>query len=206
MPGLALENIGAILYIYSAQIGLEIPTTTDDLFPIIAFQHLGPIAGLVFLIGLISAAYPSADGALTALTTSFCVDFLNIKKRTELTEKKQKNIRYLVHIGFAIVLLGVIVAFKQINNQAIISKLFTVAGYTYGPLLGLYAFGLFTKINLRDKFVTLVCLLSPIICFILNEYSVELFYGYKFGFELLIVNGLITFGGLLLLRKRTQVR
>ncbi|NVO03295.1 MAG: sodium:solute symporter [Bacteroidetes bacterium] len=193
--------LGAILYIYSSQIGLKIPTTTDDLFPIIAFQHLGPIAGLVFLIGLISAAYPSADGALTALTTSFCVDFLNIKKRTDLTEKKQKNIRYLVHIGFAIVLLGVIVAFKQINNQAIISKLFTVAGYTYGPLLGLYAFGLFTKINVRDKFVPLVCLLSPIICFVLNEYSVQLLNGYKFGFELLILNGLITFVGLLILRK-----
>ena len=193
--------LGAILYIYSSQIGMKIPTTTDDLFPIIAFQHLGPIAGLVFLIGLISAAYPSADGALTALTTSFCVDFLNIKKRTDLTEKKQKNMRYLVHIGFAIILLIVIVAFKQINNQAIISKLFTVAGYTYGPLLGLFAFGLFTKINVRDKFVPLICLLSPIICFVLNEYSVQLFNGYKFGFELLILNGLITFVGLLILRK-----
>ena len=193
--------LGAILFIYSAQKGIEIPKTTDDLFPLIALKYLGPFAGIVFIIGLISAAYSSADSALTALTTSFCVDFLGINRKKYLSEKKKTNIRYIVHICVAIVLLFVIISYRLINDKAIIDKLFTIAGYTYGPLLGLFSFGLFTKISIHDKFVPIVAILSPLICYVLSSNSIEWFNGYKFGFELLILNGLITFIGLSIISK-----
>ena len=194
--------LGASLYIFTSFKGIQLPVRTDDLFPVIAINHLGPVAGLVFLIGLISAAYPSADGALTSLTTSFSIDFLGINKRTDLSEPEKKRIRQRVHIVFAGILLMVIILFRAINDRAVIDKLFTVAGYTYGPLLGLYAFGLFTKFSVRDRWVPLIALLSPVICYILSEYSVDIFHGYRFGFELLILNGFITFAGLFLFRKK----
>lgn len=196
--------LGASLYLFSSYQGIELPGRSDELFPVIAIGHLGPVAGLVFLIGLISAAYPSADGALTSLTTSFSIDFLGVNKRTDLNEKQRQRIRYLVHVLFAFILLGVIILFRSINDRAVIDKLFTVAGYTYGPLLGLYSFGLFTKYGLNDRWVPLIALLSPVICYVLSEFSVDIFNGYKFGFELLILNGFITFAGLLLIRKRTS--
>lgn len=192
--------LGALLYIYSSSKGLAIPTrSSDDLFPTVALNSLGTLSAIFFIIGLISAAYPSADGALTALTASFCIDFLGIKKKG-WSEEKQKHTRYTVHISFALLLLIVIVIFRLINDDAVINKLFTVAGYTYGPLLGLYAFGLFSKQGVKDKWVPLVCLLSPIVCYILNDYSETIFNGYKFGFELLIVNGIFTYLGLFLIR------
>lgn len=191
--------LGAMLFIYAAKSGIQMPERSDDLFPIIAINHLGTIAGLVFLIGLISAAYPSADGALTSLTTSFTIDILGLDKRKDLDETKKKKLRYKVHIGFAFLLLLVIVLFRAINDRAVIDKLFTIAGYTYGPLLGLYAFGLFTKRNLRDKWVPAIAIAAPIICFFISEYSEILFNGNKIGFELLIINGLITFLGLLII-------
>jgi len=129
--------LGASLYLFAIQKGIQIPELTDDLFPTIAIQHLGIFAGLVFIIGLIAAAYSSADSALTALTTSFSVDFLNIEKKTDLTEKQRIRIRTIVHIGISLLVLVVIIVFRTINNQAVIAKLFTIAGYTYGPLLGL---------------------------------------------------------------------
>lgn len=190
-------SLGALLYIFAKNKGIEIPAKTDELFPLIALKYLGPFAGLVFIIGLISAAYPSADGALTSLTTSFCIDFLDMNKRSDLSEEQKKKLRYKVHFSFALVLLLVIVLFKAINDQAVVGKLFTAAGYTYGPLLGLYAFGLFLKRSVNDKLVPLICILSPIICYILSENSVQWFSGYKFGFELLILNGGLTFLGLL---------
>jgi Na+/proline symporter len=192
--------LGAILYIYATRTNLQLPQRSDDLFPIIAIQHLGPIAGLIFLIGLISAAYPSADGALTSLTTSFSIDFLGINKNKKMTEQRKTRLRYIVHICFAFILLGVIILFRAINDRAVIDKLFTIAGYTYGPLLGLYTFGLFTKSRVKDRWVPLIALISPVICYILSIFSENLFNGYKFGFELLIVNGMITFAGLYLLR------
>lgn len=193
--------LGAVLYLYTNSKGIAIPAKTDDLFPVVALQYLGPIAGIVFIIGLISAAYPSADGALTSLTTSFCVDFLGLKDNPRITENEKTKTRYKVHLSFAALLLLVIVIFRAINDEAVISKLFTVAGYTYGPLLGLYAFGLFTKQKVRDQWVPVVCLLSPVLCFLLSQFSEVLFSGYKFGFELLILNGAITFAGLMLLKK-----
>lgn len=196
--------LGAILYLYADSIRMEMPARTDDLFPIISLQYLGPISGLIFMIGLISAAYPSADGALTSLTTSFTIDFLNINKNTRLNELEKKKLRYKVHISFAILLLFVIIIFRSINDRAVIDKLFTVAGYTYGPLLGLYSFGLFTRRTVRDRVVPVIAVLSPVICYFLSEYSAVLFNGYKFGFELLIVNGLLTFFGLLIFSGRPR--
>jgi Na+/proline symporter len=154
------------------------------------------------MIGLISAAYPSADGALTALTTSFTIDFLGLDKRKNISERKRTRIRYGVHIAFALILLTVIVIFRAINDRAVIDKLFTIAGYTYGPLLGLYAFGLFSKKQVKDKYVPWIAIASPIICYFLSEYSEQLFQGYKFGFELLILNGVITYIGLSLVTRK----
>ncbi len=194
--------LGAVLCFYAAEKGITIdPKHTDDLFPNVALNYLGTIGGLIFIIGLISAAYPSADGALTALTTAFCFDFLGIQKNKNLNDQQRKKIRYTVHIGFAIVLLLTIVLFRVINNDAVIRNVFRAASYTYGPLLGLYTFGFFTKWKVNDKWVWLVCLLSPVICYILNDKIPLWIEGYKLGFELLIINGLITFTGLWLLRK-----
>ncbi len=190
-------SLGALLFIYAKSKGIEIPVKSDELFPLIALKYLGPFAGLVFIIGLISAAYPSADGALTSLTTSFCIDFLDMNKNSEWTEDRKKKIRYMVHFSFALLLLGVIVLFRLINDQAVVGKLFTAAGYTYGPLLGLYAFGLFLTRKVKDKIVPFICVASPLLCYLLSENSEAWLGGYKFGFELLILNGLLTFVGLL---------
>ncbi len=195
-------TLGAVLYMYASSKGIGLPTKSDNLFPEIAFNHLGPIAGLVFMIGLVSAAYPSADGALTALTTSFCVDFLGFKDKSKLDEKQKKKVRYAVHLSFATILLIVILIFRALNNEAVINAIYTAAGYTYGPLLGLFAFGLFTKFAVKDRYVWIVAIISPVLCYFLSMYSEMLFNGYKFGFELLILNGLLTFTGLFLLRKK----
>jgi len=195
-------TLGAVLYMYASSKGIGLPTKSDNLFPEIAFNHLGPIAGLIFMIGLVSAAYPSADGALTALTTSFCVDFLGFKDKSKLDEKQKKKVRYAVHLSFATILLIVILIFRALNNEAVINAIYTAAGYTYGPLLGLFAFGLFTKHAVKDRYVWIVAITSPVLCYFLSMYSEVLFNGYKFGFELLILNGLLTFTGLFLLRKK----
>lgn len=186
--------LGALLYIYAGSKGIEIPAKGDDLYPMLATQgYLIPAVGLLFILGLIAAAYSSADSALTALTTSFCIDILEIKKKPQ---EKRPAIRKMTHIGFSLLMVGVIILFKAINNDSVISSVFTVAGYTYGPLLGLYAFGLFTKRGVKDSLVPFICISSPVICYILNVNSVAWLNGYKFGFELLILNGLITFLGL----------
>lgn len=193
--------LGAVLCFYAAEKGITIdPKHTDDLFPNVALNYLGTIGGLIFIIGLISAAYPSADGALTALTTAFCFDFLGIQKNKKLSDQQRKRIRYTVHISMAIVLLFTIVLFRVINNDAVIRNVFRAASYTYGPLLGLYTFGFFTKWKVKDKWVWLVCLLSPVICYFLYDFVPLWTDGYKFGFELLIVNGMITFIGLWLIK------
>ncbi len=195
--------LGAALLMYASAKGIDVTklASSDDIFPTITIHHLGAFAGLIFFIGLISAAYPSADGALTALTTSFCIDFLGIQKKPELSEKRKTRIRYVVHICFALIMLSVVIVFRSFYDKALIDKLFTIAGYTYGPLLGLYSFGLFTKMQVKDRWVPLVAVLSPLICYFLSDNSYAWF-GYRFGFELLILNGLLTFLGLVLLHKR----
>ncbi|MCK4360574.1 MAG: sodium:solute symporter [Bacteroidales bacterium] len=194
--------LGAVLYIYTNSKGITIPDLTDDLFPTVALKYLGTFAGVIFIIGLISAAYSSADSALTALTTSFSIDFLGFNKNKDLSEKRKIKIRYIVHFCIATLVIFVIVIFRVINDQAVISKLFTIAGYTYGPLLGMFAFGLFTKKSIKDKWVPIVALISPVICYIISENSEKWLNGYKFGFELLILNGIITFVGLYLIKNR----
>jgi len=195
--------LGAFLLIYAQKKGVSV-ASTDDLFPTIAFRYMGPVAGVVFLIGLISAAFPSADGALTSLTTSVSIDFLGLEKKSELSEHRKTKIRYMVHISIALIFFICILIFRTLNDRAIIDKLFTIAGYTYGPLLGLYSFGLFTRRKVNDRLTPFIAILSPVICYFLSMYSEELFNGYKFGFELLLVNGILTFIGLLAFSRRND--
>lgn len=192
-------SLGAMLYVYAAEISLMIPDKTDQLYPIIALQHLPSRIGIVFVIGLIAAAYSSADSALTSLTTSFCVDFLNFEKQ-ERTESEKQKTRWIVHIGFTIVLFVVIFIFNSINDDAVINGLFTAAGYTYGPLLGLFSYGILTKKKTWDKWVPLVVIASPILTYIINTNSAAWFGGFKFGFFILALNGLLTFIGLYILK------
>jgi len=187
--------LGALLFIYANQVGITVPERSDLLYPTIALNHLSPFIGIMFLLGLIAAAYSSADSALTALTTSFCIDFLDFEKK-ETSEAAKKQTRLKVHIGFSILLFFVILVFWFINNDAVIAAIFTVASYTYGPLLGLYTFGFFTKRKVNDSLVPYVCIAAPILTYLINANSELLLFGYKFGFELLILNGLITFMGL----------
>lgn len=200
-------SLGALLYIYADKNGIAIPvvdgnTKTDLLFPEIALnQNLGFPIALVFILGLIAAAYSSADSALTSLTTSFCYDFLAIEK---LPEKIQKDTRKKVHIGVSILLIFVIILFKHVLEDNVISSLLKVASYTYGPLLGLFAFGIFTKHHIFEKLVPIVALISLVITALLDIYAEQWFHGYKFGYELLILNGSITFIGLLLLKTNSN--
>ncbi len=195
--------LGAFLLLYSQAKGVSV-ALSDELFPEIALNWMGPAAGLVFLIGLISAAFPSADGALTSLTTSVSIDFLGLDHRKGLTEKKATGIRYIVHLSIAFMFFISVLIFSTLNDEAVIDKLFTIAGYTYGPLLGLYSFGLFTKRQVKDRLTPFIAILSPVICFILSEFSVQLFNGYKFGFELILLNGFLTFMGLLLFSRKGE--
>jgi solute:Na+ symporter, SSS family len=195
--------LGALLLIYVQSKNLVV-ASSDDLFPTIAIRYLGPMAGVVFLIGLISAAFPSADGALTSLTTSISIDFLDLNRREGISEKMKTRIRYIVHLSIALVFFVSVLMFSILNDRAVIDKLFTIAGYTYGPLLGLYSFGLFTNRKVNDRLTPYIAILSPLICFFLSKYSVQLLNGYKFGFELLLVNGLLTFAGLYLFSSRSD--
>ncbi len=190
--------LGALLLIFAQHQGIAIPQRGDDLFPLLATNYLGSVVALFFLIGLMAAAYSSADSALTALTTSFTVDILKTKKRSE---QQIKQLRRKTHLLFSVLLLIVILIFKMINDDSVIAAIFTVAGYTYGPLLGLYAFGLFTKLKVNDKYVPIVALAAPIICYIFKDNTMSWF-GIKVGFELLIYNGILTFIGLLLIAKK----
>lgn len=197
--------LGALLYIYAEREGISIPLLdekpkTDLLFPEIALNgKLGLGVGITFILGLIAAAYSSADSALTSLTTSFCVDFLNINNQ-EIN--KQKILRKRIHIGMSILLILVVIAFKYILDQNVIDSLLTVAGYTYGPLLGLFAFGIFTKYKIKDRYVWFVVFASVGLTSLLGSVDPEAFGGYVIGYELLPLNGLFTFLGLVLIRSK----
>lgn len=186
--------LGVMLYLFSAQKGIAIPAHTDDLFPTLALNHFGLVAGILFLLGITAAAYSSADSALTALTTAFCIDFLRIDPASDQGRKR----RFFVHIGFSLLMFLVIVLFRIINDKSVVSAVFTVAGYTYGPLLGLFSFGILTKRKVVDRWVPVICIMSPVVCYVLNLYSKEWFGGYQFGFELLLLNGALVFLGLFL--------
>jgi len=194
--------LGAILIQFAQFNGIAIPEATDNFFPLIATGgYLPQIVGVFFILGLVAAAYSSADSALTALTTSFTVDILE-GQRWE--DGKLTRSRRWVHLAMSVVLGLAIMLFRAINDENVISAIFRVAGYTYGPLLGLYAFGLFTRLQVRDRLVPLLAILSPVISFLLSYFSEQLFNGYQFGFELLIVNGAIMFGGLLLASRKVS--
>jgi len=197
-------TLGALLFIYANKFGIAVPTVdgtikTDLLYPEIALNsNLGIYIGAVFILGLIAAAYSSADSALTSLTTSFCIDFLDIENKEKL---KQKSIRKKTHIAVSIVLVFIIIMFKYVLEDNVINSLLQIVSFTYGPLLGLFTFGIFTKIKVKDNYVWIISVLSVIATYFINSYSKTILNGYVFGYELLIVNGILTFLGLLLIRK-----
>lgn len=189
--------LGVLLYTFTARQGIENPAKSDELFPMIATGHYFPgIVGVLFIIGLISAAFSAAGSALTALTTSFTVDILGTKGKTEAAVVK---IRKRVHVGMAVTMGVVIFVFNLLNNTSVIDAVYILASYTYGPILGMFAFGIFTKKQVRDKYIPVVAILSPILCYILQRNSQAWFDGYQFSYELLIFNALFTFIGLCLL-------
>ncbi|MGV9004876.1 sodium:solute symporter [Flavobacterium sp.] len=202
-------SVGALLYIYAEKNGIAIPMVdgqprTDLLFPEIAFHHLSIVPAVVFLLGLTAATFATTDSALTALTTSFCVDFLGMDKTENQNKPNIVRTRHFVHVGFSILMFLVIIIFNSLNDKSVVTMIFKVASYTYGPLLGLYAFGLSMKNKtVHDKFVPLICIIAPVICLFISQNSVLLLGNYKIDNELIIVNGLITFFGLLLISKPT---
>ena len=191
--------LGLMLTQYANQHGIT--AKKDDLFPTIAMlPEIGMVTSAFFLLGLIAAAYSSADSALTSLTTSFCIDIIELDKKPKAS---QKRIRKQTHVFISIVLVIVIVLFDSIfKDVSVIWELFKAAGYTYGPLLGLFAFGIYTKVQLKDKYVWIVAIIAPIVSYFINEYSVDLLSGYQIGFEILIINGILTFLGLILIRRK----
>jgi Na+/proline symporter len=191
-------SVGALLYIYAAKNGIKVEKT-DYLYPTIALQYLGIVPAMVFMLGLTAATFATTDSALTALTTSFCVDFLGFSKNKDINSKKMVNVRHYVHIAFSGCMFLTIIIFNSLNDGAVVSAIFKVASYTYGPLLGLYSFGLFvSKRQVNDKLVPFICLISPAVCYYLSTNSAKLLDGYVFDNELILINGLITFAGLLL--------
>jgi Na+/proline symporter len=202
LVNLLFLSLGLLLLLFIENRGIALPENSDDIFPMIATAGYMPAyLGIVFIIGLTAATYSSADSALTALTTSFTIDILGAGK---FPEAKLRRLRITVHILMSIVVASAILIFKLVNNEAVISSLFKAAGYTYGPLLGLFSFGLFTKFKLYDKWVPLVAILAPILSYLLNIFSERLFNGYRFGFEIILMNGLITFIGLLIVSQKVK--
>ena len=199
--------LGALLFIYAEKEQIKIPVVdgqlkTDLLFPEIALKGgLGISTSMFFILGLIAAAYSSADSALTSLTTSYCVDFTDMSTKNE---SEQKSIRKKAHIGMSVVLVLVIISFKYLLKDNVISSLLQVASYTYGPLLGMFAFGILNKFNIKDRYVWIVALISVGLTYLINDQSASWFSGYVFGYELLLVNGLITFVGLWLIRSNKK--
>jgi Na+/proline symporter len=192
-------TLGALLFLYADANAIAIPSNSDYLYPMIALEYLPEIVGVLFILGLVAAAYSSADSALAALTTSFCVDFLDMEKSSKAQESKVKT-RKIVHIAFALLSFIIIIVFQALNNDAVINGLFKIAGYTYGPILGLFAFSILTSWKLKDKWVWVVCLLSPILSYWIDSNSQQWFNGFSFGFLNILLNGWITFMGLWVLK------
>ncbi len=198
-------SLGVLLYLYLDKSGLNWPVdnignfiNTDKIFPELALNHFGLFSGIVFLLGISAAAFSSADSAMTSLTTAFYTDFISVKNKSEAEKKKIRN---KINIGVAFVLITIIMIFKALNNDSVINTVFTVASYTYGPILGLFSFGLFTKYKLRDQLVPFVAVISPILAYLLNIFSIK-WLNFHFGYTILLFNGIITFIGLWLIRKK----
>ena len=216
--------LGGLLFLFAASNNVKV--SPDDLFPTVALQFMPKVVSVIFIIGLISALFPSADGALTALTSSFCIDIIGLKRRTDLQESQKKKMRIVVHLVFAVIFFLMVMLFKWINNKSIIDVILKIAGFTYGPLLGLFGFGILTRRRINDRAALVVCLAAPLIIlgidFINNvewyqnqwhltgsvmdsftAFSRKLFGNFKIGYELLIYNGLLTFLGLYLISQKT---
>lgn len=187
-------SVGALLYLFAEQNGIDVTAlaTPDHLYPEIALNYLNIIPGIIFMLGLTAATFATTDSALTALTTSFCVDFLHFDKKEDQNDPALVTKRHYVHIGFSVLMVAVIMVFKLINDDSVVNAIFKAAGYTYGPLVGLFAFGMLTKKAVADKIVPYICILSPVLCYLIDANSLSWF-SYALGFELIILNGLITF-------------
>ncbi len=194
-------TLGALLYIYAESHQIPIPQKSDDLYPLLAINHMNLMIGIFFLLGITAANYASADSALTSLTTAFCIDFLNFGKRAD---QNKPRILKITHIGFSLLLFFVIMIFKAVNDQSVVMAVFKVAGLTYGPLLGLFGFGLLTRYRIKDRFVPVVVAIAPILSWLLNFFSEQMFNGYQVGFELIIINGALTFIGLYFIRNSQE--
>jgi Na+/proline symporter len=203
-------SVGALLYIYAHREGIAIPIDaatglqrTDYLFPEIALNHFKGVPAIVFMLGLTAATFATTDSGLTALTTSFCIDFLNFDKRKNIPEKEMVRKRTYVHVAFSIIILLVVLLFNAVNDASVVTAIFKVATFTYGPLIGLFAFSLFAKKRqVLDYATPYIVIIAPILCFFIDKYSKVLLNGYVFAEELIIVNGLLTFIGLLIFSKR----
>jgi len=203
--------LGALLFQYYDALGIALPANpetgkviTDQVFPNLALNHLGMFAGLIFIVGLTAATFSSADSVLTTLTTSTYVDLLEYDKNNELTEKQKSRRRTSIHIGFAVLMWLVIIVFKLLNQRAIIDTILMIAGYTYGPLLALFTLGLFSNINLKDKMVPVVCVLAPVVTYLLANYVITPYTSYQVGNELIVINALVTGLGLVLVKSGTK--
>ena len=194
--------LGGLLYLFAASRGIDV--TGDKIFPTVALGHMPPVVSVIFIIALISALFPSADGAITALTSSFCIDILGMQRRKDWTDVKKKRLRQRVHLVFAAIFLFFVMVFYQINNPSMIGVILKVAGYTYGPLLGLFSFGIISGRQVNDRLVPFVAVLAPVICFLIDKYQASLFGGFQIGLELLIINGLLTYIGLLMISHKTS--
>jgi Na+/proline symporter len=203
-------SVGALLYMYANTNGIAVPLDavthqprTDYLFPEIALNHFKGMPAIVFMLGLTAATFATTDSALTALTTSFCIDFLNFDKRKNDQDGHMVRTRNYVHVFFSILILIVILIFNAVNDSSVVSAIFKVATFTYGPLIGLYGFSLYAKKrNVLDRATPFICIVAPLACFFMDKYSAKLFGGYVFAEELIIVNGLLTFIGLLIVSRK----
>lgn len=208
--------LGGLLYLYGESVGGhfvvengkrmfmigDLKAGGDKLFPIIALQYMPHIVSVIFIIALISALFPSADGAITALTSSFCIDLFGLQRRADWNDAQKKKFRQRIHLGFAAVFLLFVLVYKWVNNPSMINVILKVAAYTYGPLLGLFSFGMLTKRSVTDKLVPWVCLAAPLICFLIDINQKSIFGSFEIGLELLVINGLLTFIGLLMISKK----
>jgi Na+/proline symporter len=192
--------LGGLLYLYAPTVGVA--ATGDRLFPAVVMGHMPAALQLIFFIGLISALFPSADGAMTALTSSFSIDILGVQRRTDMTEAAKVSLRHRVHLVFCAIFLALVLLFKWVDNASMVGLVLKLTGYTYGPLLGLFAFGILTRRALRDRWVPAVALAGPLLCYVIDCNQEMLFGTYRMGLELLILNGLLVFAGLLLISKK----
>lgn len=215
--------LGGLLYLYAESLGASYQTitengtavtrfmlddknaTADKLFPLIALKYMPPVVSVIFIIALISALFPSADGAITALTSSFCIDIIGLQRKKEWSEEQKKRVRQRVHLVFAGIFLVFVMVFNEINSPSMIGVILKIAAYTYGPLLGLFTFGIITKRRVKDNLVPVICIVAPLLCYVMEKYQKYIFGSFEIGLELLIINGTLTFLGLMLISRKKAI-